>query len=106
MHQTIVYTLRVIELSSWWAGSYIYSDYVGPLMTKALNNYTMEIELGHPAVGQTTKDKFVLDYRNTRSPTVTKDYIDFFFEGEILHGNHKCVLEPEPMSFMNSKTAS
>lgn len=84
----------------------MYSHFVGPLVTQALNNYTMEIELEHPVIGQTTKDKFVLDYKNTRSPNVDPNFIDFFFEGELLHGNHKCVLEPEKMAFMNSKTAS
>ena len=106
MHQTIVYTIKIIENSSWWAGTLMYSHFVGPLVTQALNNYTMEIELEHPVIGQTTKDKFVLDYKNTRSPNVDPNFIDFFFEGELLHGNHKCVLEPEKMAFMNSKTAS
>lgn len=96
----------IIENSSWWAGKYIFSHMLGPVLDEMLNHYKMEIELVHPLEGQGTYDRFTLDYRNTHSPNIAEGYGDFFFLGELMHHNHECVIEPDYMDFMNSNTFS
>lgn len=106
MHQTIYYVMVIVENSSWWAGRYVFSHMLGPVLNDMLHDYKLDIELPHPLEGQGTYDKFTLDYRNTHSPDIQDGYGDFFFLGELMHDNHTCRIESDNMDFMNSNTFS
>jgi hypothetical protein len=96
----------IVENSSWWAGKYIFSHMLGPVLDDMLNHYKLNLELPHPIEGQGGYDRFTLDYRNTHSPDIQEGYGDFFFLGELIHNNHTCTIEPDFMDFMNSNTFS
>ena len=106
MHQTIYYVMVIVENSAFWAGRYVFSHMLGPVLNDMLNHYRLDLELPHPIKGQGTYDKFTLDWRNTRSPDIQNGYGDFFFLGELMHNNHTCTIEPDHMDFINSNTFS
>lgn len=107
MHQIFEFGTKVVQNSLYFLGGSIFSSVLGPIMDRALNHYRMPLTLKSPLLGQTTQGHFVFDYRNVYSPVLYGGYADFFFAGELLHGDFaSCDLEHDNMDFANSATYS
>ena len=50
-HQLIVFSMVVIENSSYFMGEYIFTNLLGPIMNKSTNHYTYEFVLESPFAG-------------------------------------------------------
>jgi hypothetical protein len=107
MHQLIEYLILVIKDSVYFLGGTLFSQLLGPVLDKALNHYRFDIRLPSPFIGQTTSGDFIFDYRNVYSPVINEGYADFYFAGEILHGETAiCDLEHDYMNFANTDVYS
>jgi hypothetical protein len=59
---------------------------MGPVLDNFLNHYQLPFYYPSLIRGQYNWDLFTLDYRNTRSPTISPNgFIDLFFSGELIY---------------------
>ena len=94
----------IIENSSRFLGKYIFSDMLGPIMDTYLKHYHHQMVVRSQIPGQLTADLITIDYRNTKSPRITEDFIEFDLVGDFIHLNESCYnLNPKKIEFMEGK---
>lgn len=106
MHQWVYYTIIIVENSVYFVGQYIFTHMLGPILDEMMNHYRMQIQLPSPLVGQDTTAPFTFDYRSVTSPDIQEGYLDLHILGELLHNNYQCVMEADPLNFINSAVFS
>lgn len=75
-HQLVVFSMVVIENTSFYMGRFIFSQTLGPIMDKTTNHYTYDFGLESPFKGQTQTSQFGLDYKSVYSPFIlNQEYI-------------------------------
>lgn len=68
-------------------------------MDDFLNHYMFPFTFPSMIRGQNTEDQFILDLRNTQSPYIGNGYIDLYFSGELIYGEHDCTLVADDLNF-------
>lgn len=100
---------RAIETTSYYIGHTMLSDYLGPIISKYLDQYHLKMILDSPFSGQGTSAEFSLDYRSVAKPEIFNGWMEFDILGEMMFkslvkGTYQdCHMNPLPMKYLRDK---
>lgn len=63
---------------------------LGPIMDTYLKHYQHQMVVKSQIPGQLSADLITFDYRNTKSPKINENYIEFDLLGDFIYHNESC----------------
>ena len=93
----------MIENSTWLLGEYMFTNILGPILDRSLFFYRFFLPIHSLIPGNNGVDFTIIDFRQTETPVIEENYIDFYSIGEMLTFRGGCDnFDPEPMTFLGT----